>query len=485
MKKIILLALLCFFVIDGFSQIRKTTRKTSVKTFIKTIFRNQSAPTYNAYYVSESGNDSWSGLSPDSAFATIDKVNTLDFSTIKQVLFKSGDEFSGTIIISDDSISINSYGNGTKPKIYGSELITGWTLHSGNIWKATFATTVTQLFVNDTRMQVARFPETGYATVDAAPTTSSLTDAALNGAWDYTGAICLIHSGSYAFDKRTVTSSSGTTLQLNSAPFENVTAGEKYVLVGKLEFLTVAGQWFYDDTTNTVYLWKPDGTAPTNAEVRGSALDYGLYASNKDYINVQNIEFVQQKIDNIYVTNCDYSTFKNNTLKDADAVGFHNYLGHHLTVEGNTISGANHYGIENYSSTGNNLIASNTVSDIALPDNLGLSGIGSWYMGSGIYTQNSVTTAYNANQINTIRYNRVDNIGYNGIHFANEGLVEYNYITNCGFTKNDGGFIYTSGGDISHTGINQGSIIRYNIGMYGNGIGSSPYFEGMYADEYS
>jgi parallel beta-helix repeat protein len=28
-------------------------------------------------------------------------------------------------------------------------------------------------------------------------------------------------------------------------------------------------------------------------------------------------------------------------------------------------------------------------------------------------------------------------------------------------------------------------LIRYNIGLYGTGIGSSPYFEGMYADEYS
>jgi hypothetical protein len=91
-------------------------------------------------------------------------------------------------------------------------------------------------------MQAARFPTTGYATVDSAPSTSSLTDAALNGALDYTGTICLIHSSSYGLDRRTVISSSGTTLQLNSAPFDNVTANEKYILIGKLDFLTAAGQ---------------------------------------------------------------------------------------------------------------------------------------------------------------------------------------------------------------------------------------------------
>lgn len=442
------------------------------------------------YYVSESGDDGADG-SKSTPFASITKVNTLTLSGDDAVLFESSGSYEGQITVgqsgtSGHPITFGAYGSTAyKPKIYGSEVITGWTLHSGNIWKATFATTINQLFVDNVRMQAARFPATDYATVDSAPTTSSLTDSALNGALNYTGVICLIHSSSYGLDKRTVTSSSGTTLQLSSAPFGSVTAGEKYILVGKLEFLTVAGQWFYDDNTNTVYLWKTDGTEPTDTEVRGSTFNYGVYASAKDYVSVKDIETLHQKIDGVYFTNSDHFVFDNITATDDDAVGLHNYLGSYGTIENCTVVGANHYGIENYSDTGNNQINSNNVSQIALFDNLGLSGIGAWYMGSGIFIQNSVTTAYSAGQINYARYNVVNNIGYNGIHFANEAVVEDNYITYCGYTKNDGGFIYTSGGDISHTGVNANSIIKNNIGLYGVGIGSSPYFEGIYADEYS
>lgn len=484
MKSRLIIIILLVFSLNSEAQVRRTTIRAFWQTIRNTITGETPQAIEKAFYVSSTGSDSNPGTLAE-PFQTLDKINSLALTDTSKVYLKRGDSFVGSLTAQSDSIIYDAYGTGDKPKIYGSELITGWTLHSGNIWKATFNTTINQLFVNGVRMQVARYPETGYATVDAAPTTSSLTDAALNGALDYTGTICLIHSDGYALDRRTVTSSSGTTLQLSSAPFGNVTANEKYILVGKLEFLTVPGQWFYDDATNTVYLWKADGTEPTDTEVRGSTLDYGIYADGKDYVNVKNIEVLQQKKHGVYFTNSDYFAIDNIKSTDADAVGIRNYLGHHGTIENCTITGANHYGIENYASTGNCLISSNTVSDIALPDNLGLSGIGAWYNGAGIFTQNSVTTAYNPDQINTIRYNRVDSIGYNGIHFANEAIVEYNYITNCGFTKNDGGFVYTSGGYPPNVGVNANSIIRYNIGLYGYGIGSSPYFEGMYADEYS
>ncbi len=45
---------------------------------------------------------------------------------------------------------------------YGSELITGWTQYSGNIYKATFGESISQLFVDNTKMKAARFPNSGY-----------------------------------------------------------------------------------------------------------------------------------------------------------------------------------------------------------------------------------------------------------------------------------------------------------------------------------
>ena len=135
-----------------------------------------------AFYVDAIyGSDANDGLTPATAVKTLTKVNTLDLSgTIRKVLFKRGQTWEGTITVPNSGEITNpviygAYGTGEKPKILGSEVIPGWTLHEGNIWKATFATTINQLFVENTRMQVARWPETGFANVDAAPTTSSLT----------------------------------------------------------------------------------------------------------------------------------------------------------------------------------------------------------------------------------------------------------------------------------------------------------------------
>ena len=94
------------------------------------------------YYVSSDGSDSNDG-SKTSPFATITKVNTLTLSGDDAVLFESSGSYNGQITVGQSGtlehpITIGAYGNvSSKPKIYGSELITGWTLHSGNIWKAT------------------------------------------------------------------------------------------------------------------------------------------------------------------------------------------------------------------------------------------------------------------------------------------------------------------------------------------------------------
>jgi len=411
---------------------------------------------------------------------TIAEVNALTPDPNTAILFTRGETFEGTLIIPtsgtiNNPITYSSFGIGAKPKIYGSEVISGWTLHSGNIYKATFATTINQLFVDDVRMQVARYPETGYANVDAAPTTSSLTCNALNGALNYTGVKCLIHSSPYGLETKTVTSSSGTTLTLDGVPFGDVNVNEKFILVGKLEFLTKAGQWFYDTITNTVYLWTPVGDSPIGYEVRGSTSDYGIVASSKNYITIKDLNILQQKTRGVSLTTCDYAVIDNNTISFADAKGIYAVLGSdNITVSNNTVTGANHMGIEVFGS--GSTIQYNEVDNTALPENLGLTGIGSWYMGSAIYNEGT----------GNINDNIIDEVGSSGIHFVSGAHnVLRNYITNICRVKNDGGGIYTSNPVSYGTEATIGSIIRYNTVMYGSGIGSAPYAEGIYLDESS
>ena len=105
------------------------------------------------FYISSSlGNDSWSGRAPawngtDGPWQTISKVNGESFEPGDAILFKRGDTWRETLEVpssgnSTDYITFRAYGIGDKPKILGSEQITGWIDQGGNIWKSenTFVT---------------------------------------------------------------------------------------------------------------------------------------------------------------------------------------------------------------------------------------------------------------------------------------------------------------------------------------------------------
>ena len=136
------------------------------------------------YYVSSSGNDSNAGTSENTPWKTLAKVNSFTPKPGDQILFKRGEEWTGSITVnasgtSSSRITYGAYGTGDNPKIYGSEVITGWTKHSGNIYKASFNTSINQLFLNNSRMKAARHPNTGYLSTTTINSTSSFTCDAL------------------------------------------------------------------------------------------------------------------------------------------------------------------------------------------------------------------------------------------------------------------------------------------------------------------
>jgi hypothetical protein len=98
--------------------------------------------TGTSYYVSNSGNDSNNGLSPETAWATIDKVNSMDYQSGDGVFFRRGDVFRGAVQPNDkDNLTFSAYGEGAKPKIFGSPEngadTDKWILVNGtnNIWE--------------------------------------------------------------------------------------------------------------------------------------------------------------------------------------------------------------------------------------------------------------------------------------------------------------------------------------------------------------
>ena len=101
--------------------------------------------TYNgtAYYVSNSGDDGNDGLSPESAWASLDKVANEKLSFGDAVFFNRGDIWYGSLIM-QAGVSYSAYGSGAKPIITGSPLnaadpaawsFYGETVDGGKIWK--------------------------------------------------------------------------------------------------------------------------------------------------------------------------------------------------------------------------------------------------------------------------------------------------------------------------------------------------------------
>ncbi|MEO8067428.1 MAG: right-handed parallel beta-helix repeat-containing protein [Flavobacteriales bacterium] len=413
------------------------------------------------FYIAYDGSDTNGGTSSTAPWKTITRMMQSIF-TIQpgdQILFKRGGTYEGNLEIplsgtASQHIVVGAYGSGAAPIISGSKAVTTWTVHSGNIWKATVTEDVKQVFVGGALQTLARWPNTGWLTNDNG-TMTSLTDAWITQASGYwTGARLVIRSSNWSYDCPTIIAHTGSTLTFGSV-FSNLAQYDwGYYLCNKLSELDMAGEWFYNSTTDQLYLWAPSNANPNNLAVRAQVREKGITIhANIHHVDIQNLAFQHQNYAglsqdggyNNTVTGCTFSDlfkavqsyshddqYTNNTILRTQGTG--------LFVIGD-----------------NNLIADNTFQDIALVPGNGESTWG--YIG------------LRANGDNTIvRNNRLTNIGYIGITYDGQGVVEKNVVLGAMATLNDGGGIAFDDCD--------GLVIQDNIidGMVGNIESSAPDF---------
>lgn len=89
------------------------------------------------YYVSRSGSDSADGLSPETAWASIQKANISLPNSGSVVLFRRGDTFYGEFA-PPFGCEVGAYGTGARPIITLYKLLNraeGWKEHSPGVWK--------------------------------------------------------------------------------------------------------------------------------------------------------------------------------------------------------------------------------------------------------------------------------------------------------------------------------------------------------------
>ncbi len=459
----------------------RKTPPTSVitKLFIAILFQLFFLSGFSTvYYVSSSsGNDSNPGTSENTSWKSLEKVNSFTFKAGDQILFKRGDEWSGTIIAKSSGASGNpvvygAWGTGEKPKIYGSEIITGWTKHSGNIFKTKVADEVTQLFINEKRAKIARYPKSEFLKITRVNNATEFVSESLQSKADnyYKGATLAVKSFIYQLNFKTVTSSSGQTLKIDSQPEGSLGIDKGFFLINKLDFLTEPGEWYFDSDSKTLYAWMPGSDSPENYEIKGSVYDRGVSVANGiHYISVRDISFIHQSSAGVYSYNSNNITVEDSDFSLCQGYGIHaGYVGNRLNFKNNRIFDVFTGGIHiNYGD--NNIIEDNLIEKAGRLESLG--NFHALYDSPGI----GIASLHGNS---TIQYNRIKNAGYIAIYF-NTGTcnIYRNYIDGALMELNDGAAIYSYSGDYNSKQIDD-SVIEENLifNSFGNSDGTNqPY----------
>jgi hypothetical protein len=279
------------------------------------------------YYVATNGNDSSAGTLA-APFRTIQTAASLmkagDTCYIRQGIYRESVKLtnSGTKAL---PIVLRNYSNETVT-ISGCDLITGWQTYSNRIECAKTSLPVQELFLNGNLMIEARYPNISLgadlltvksripihgwadANTNLFATTTNLTRP--DGAWNGASLVALCGYLNASIIGR-ISSSSNGAMQITNACQEwlhdvNVADGTGYI-VGSLCELDMAGEWFFDTHSSTVYLWPSGKSSAALSTVEGKVRNWGLDLCNQSFVNITNLNFFACSLTLRNSTNCNVS----------------------------------------------------------------------------------------------------------------------------------------------------------------------------------
>ncbi|MBK8338834.1 MAG: right-handed parallel beta-helix repeat-containing protein [Flavobacteriales bacterium] len=421
-------------------------RKTIYLLALSTALLLPSTLSAVTYYVSPTGSDTNTGTSSTAPWKTITRVNQIGtaLNPGDQILFQRGGVYRGKVTIPDNGVAGNpmvlgAYGTGAAPIISGSVAVTGWTVHSGNIWKAPVSSKVKYVYLNGAMQTLARYPNTGWLRTDVAASTSIVDAALTQGSGYFTGARAVIRTTNWSYDTARVSAHTGTTLTHTSTGNSMGAQQWGYFLCNKLSLLDTPGEWYWE--AGQLYVWCPNNANPSSLLVEAAVQDFGVYFGwQRNNWRVENIA-MQHQIEaslrlsgtyNLEVAYCTISDTYQAIMSTGNDESFH-----HLTI-------ARTYGTGVYLQDSNSSFTFSTLDDIALIPGLGENNWG--YFGIRSVGSNM-----------TYADNRLTNIGYIGMVVEQNTLVERNVVREALATLNDGGGIAIDNAD--------GLIIRKNVVM--------------------
>ena len=285
-------------------------------------------------YVSPSGNDNNPGNLAQ-PYRTIQKCATTVTSG-GTCFILAGDY--GETVTPNSGITIAPYQNQVVT-VDGTNQVTGWTLFSGNIYRAAVTLSsgdTNQVFVNGQMMTEARWPKSYdlfrpvWATAQSGTTATTLADSNLPNI-NWVGAHVHFWSGSDPWDPQTAVITASQpgmlTFTVDGAslpPYIVPQPGGYYFLFGTIGALTEPGEWFYDSNAGYLYLYAPNAANPNTLKVTAKARPYGFDLSNASNVTIQGF--------NLFATTINTSSSSaNNVINGITAT----YVSHFTTLPDN------------------------------------------------------------------------------------------------------------------------------------------------------
>lgn len=442
------------------------------------------------YHFSNDGNDDTGNGSIAAPYATITKLNALwaagTFAPDDTIFFNKGDTFTGTLVAKESGTSghpivISAYGIGDNPIITGFTTLSSWTDEGGGIYSKTVTceSPPEMVTIDGTQYARGRWPNSPtWATIDSHVGVISITDADLNDSLvDWAGAEVVIRTSVLNNIQRfTIIDHNNQTITYSGGNSYPVADEYGYFIQNDLKTLDSFGEWYYNDTTSTFYVFFGDKN-PNDYHVKVSTLDkvvdVGIY---NDYIVFENLSIHGGNKNSIFVWLDDYITIQSCEIDFSGNHGITANRSENLKILSNLITNCNDCAISIATYCHNAIINGNTIENTGLMPGMGLA---EWASGKAMLLIQSNNLL--------IENNRILNSGFSGINFSGINTkVSSNLINTFNVIKEDGGGIqYGSQAEGTEMIVSNNLVINGMESLGGKPLGSKHMTYGIYFDYYS
>ena len=409
-----------------------------ITTLISVLFFSMSS--YGrVFYVSNSGNNSNTGLSEAQAWATISKINSFTFSANDTIAFQRGGTFSGTLRVSRNNLTFISYGVGSLPIITGQVQLTAWQQTGTNKYRCAVSadSTLNLLTISGVPKQFAQ-DSLGFKRFQSNGTTNSIIYPH-SGNW--TGRTMIMKTDEWTIQKVRIISDVSNVLTFakifalvngGNVPFATIKNNFGFFLSNDTTFLDIPGEWTYDYNSQFVHVYST--SAPTNVYIAG--LDTLMTMASRQNIVVKGIRFRYGNLYGIYASFATNVTIDSCQFEYMGAQAFGAYRITNLTFQNSTVDQCLQTGIYVQDVTApyvNVNILNNTITNVGT-----LFGMGSFW-------QNPDYSALGVSAFTGLKvlYNTVSNAGDAGIKWGGDiAEIAYNVVSYVCLLTADRGCIY-------------------------------------------